>query len=312
MSTRLTVLLTVVVVAGVLATPVASADELPEDGVITESTKLTMNHEGGIVLGADGITLNCDGHRIYGEGDSGVLLQGRTGVTVKNCVVEGTGDGFSIDVRLYDSHGNTIKNNTSLYPRDHGFTLWYSDDNKVVGNTAYSSESHGFVLVDSDRNELKNNVGSSDGGLAGFHILGSSNNLILDNRLKGYAFGFTIESGPWVGVIHGSDYNTINGNKVSGSETVALYFGMADRNSVSNNLIRLNRSGIGLDNFATNNVFKENRIRDSETEGYVNWALGTATGNLVKENRFCHNGADIDPADDVTSFVQNKFCGPKS
>ena len=50
MRTRLTVLLTVVVVAGVLATPVASAEEPPEDGVITESTTLKMDHEGGVVM----------------------------------------------------------------------------------------------------------------------------------------------------------------------------------------------------------------------------------------------------------------------
>ena len=48
---------------------------------LTTNTTLTSDYNGRIIIGADGITLNCDGHVITGSGsDNGIKLVSRTGV----------------------------------------------------------------------------------------------------------------------------------------------------------------------------------------------------------------------------------------
>ena len=64
---------------------------------ITSNTNLNEDHQGNIVIAADGVTLDCQGHEVTGTGSgTGVLLNGRTGVTVKNCHVSGFLDGFGL------------------------------------------------------------------------------------------------------------------------------------------------------------------------------------------------------------------------
>ena len=67
--------------------------------------------------------------------EDGVVIEGRTGGTVKNCVFEG----FGVAVLLWESHGNTIKSNVAGQPAEggHGISLFYSDNNTVKGNTLF-------------------------------------------------------------------------------------------------------------------------------------------------------------------------------
>ncbi len=58
------------------------------NGTLTVSTdtSLSETHHGDVVIAADGVTLDCNGHTISGGGlNMGILLDGRTRVTVKNC-----------------------------------------------------------------------------------------------------------------------------------------------------------------------------------------------------------------------------------
>jgi hypothetical protein len=56
--------------------------------VITSSTTLSEDHQGNVLIDADGVTLDSAGHLISGRGvalDAGIFLGGRANVTVKNC-----------------------------------------------------------------------------------------------------------------------------------------------------------------------------------------------------------------------------------
>ena len=54
----------------------ATADPL----VITKNTTLKADHVGKILIGADGVTLNCAGHNVTGDGTGiGINLINRTG-----------------------------------------------------------------------------------------------------------------------------------------------------------------------------------------------------------------------------------------
>jgi parallel beta-helix repeat protein len=298
MRTRLTVLLTVVVVAGVLATPVVSANG---DGGVWSNRTLTADHEGGFVIMDDDVTLNCDGHTITpgAEPGVGVFVEGRSGVVVKNCVIEG----FSTGVSLVDADGNTIKSNDLV---DNGIAIETtgSSHNNVIKRNDVVGERGIWVYGNGDAATYGNVVSGNtvSGAEEGFQFRYMDDSKISGNRAIGNN-GPGIQLGDW------SSGNEIVNNTIVGNGEGITLVTYATSNLVSGNLVRGNEGGIVVKEWSTANTISENRIRDNG-EGF--FADGGSPGNVVKENRFCHNGIDIDPDDDVTSFVENKFCGPKS
>ena len=78
--------------------------------IVTATCTLTVDLTDSVVMAADGMTLDCDGHSITGVGgDVGIELSGRTGVVITNCTVTNFDDGIS----LTNSDGNTLINNTA-------------------------------------------------------------------------------------------------------------------------------------------------------------------------------------------------------
>src|SRR5262245_26952371 len=64
---------------------------------VTSNTLLSADWVGNVVIVRDGVTLDCDGHRIVGSGTGrGVVVDGRSGVTVRNCDVSKFGTGFFV------------------------------------------------------------------------------------------------------------------------------------------------------------------------------------------------------------------------
>ena len=108
---------------------------------IIDDTTLTENHEGNIIIGADDITLDCDGRMVLGSGlGFGIDLNDRTGVTVKNCHVEGFGAGFGIQG---SASNNTLRNNMA---KDNGLiALRGGSGFQVSGsnNTFEENSAHG-------------------------------------------------------------------------------------------------------------------------------------------------------------------------
>ena len=98
---------------------------------IYEDTTLVEDHDGNIVIGEDGVTLDCAGHTITGSGNgNGILLPGREGVTVRNCHVTG----FDLGIFLDWSSGSTIESNLSWDNAYDGIRLNYSNQNALTGN----------------------------------------------------------------------------------------------------------------------------------------------------------------------------------
>lgn len=123
------------VVLAVLVAAVMGPSPVMAQTVITVGTTLTADVVGGVVIGAHGITLDCNGRRISG----GITLNGKTGVTVKNCVVTGAVDG----VKLTSSSGNTFEGNT-VEGNTGGFHLIGSGGNTFKGNKVGRNSQFGF------------------------------------------------------------------------------------------------------------------------------------------------------------------------
>ena len=137
---------------------------------VTEDTSLTEDHYGNIVIAADGATFDCDGHKVIGSGSGvGILLDGRSTVTVENCHVEG----FPIGFGLGNSSDNTLKKNTANDNGVDGFRLFNSSNNILEENTARKNGRYGYLDASAGpanthiNNKCKDNVsgGSSPSGL---------------------------------------------------------------------------------------------------------------------------------------------------
>ena len=147
----------------------------------------------GIVVGAGGITLNLDGHKVHGfPGPSGpagsaagIRIEDRTGVTVKN----GTVADFDAGVYVLDGGSHTLTNLTArdnIGPDDvfnsefgDGILVYGSTDNTIARNLILHNgvfDGIGIYGPGADDNVIEGNVvadnqGPTDGGASGQGII---------------------------------------------------------------------------------------------------------------------------------------------
>ncbi|MDQ6946879.1 MAG: right-handed parallel beta-helix repeat-containing protein, partial [Actinomycetota bacterium] len=204
----------------------------------------------GILVGADNITLNLNGHRVFGAGTAqdgqyaGVLIAGHSGVTVTGGRVEH----FSAGVAIVNSSHTTVKNmtvrdNVGSYDQlafADGIVLFYASNNTIVANTVVANgvfDNIGVFGHFSDHNLVQNNTVTDSVGIdfehggiginisfnafsdVGLPDRGSSlvgNQLIGNTVLRAYANGMS-NRGFTQGQIIGntSDYNGV-GDATSG------------------------------------------------------------------------------------------------
>jgi hypothetical protein len=182
----------------------------------------------GIVVAANGVTLNLNGHRVFGTADpeatgdfAGIRLQGTTGATVNG---GGTVDHFAAGVVVQRGAANTVDNvtvhdNVSACERE-------------VHNQSPGLLGDGIVLFSSSRNRVRNNRSSNNGPFSGISIVSETNR----------------SSGKLTGPVPTD--NTVTGNTVSNNQTCFGDMG-----------IRIEGPG------ARNNVVSSNSVSGSLNEG---------------------------------------------
>jgi len=216
--------------------------------IIYENTVLTNDlldcSTYGLIMGNDGITLDCNNYTIDGEGVGwGIFLNSKQSITVKNCVVNHFGIG--IDASHSNNHNitaNIISNNT-----DRGINFYFSDTNYVSYNQIISNHFYGINMGPSNHNTIFNNI-ISNGNADGIFVSGSCdynnffNNVISNNM---YGYGIRIHS-------TGSQHNSLWGNYFENNEINAFESFLG---SVNN----WNLSNIGnyWDDFETNPGFPD-------------------------------------------------------
>jgi len=120
-----------------------SADLAGSTLLVSSDTTLRIDHQGSVEVEADDVTLDCAGHTISGPGTRaedeygfiGILLDGRTGVTVKNCRVSGFDYGILLTARLgLGSDGNRLIDNAASENFVDGIRVTESERNVLTGN----------------------------------------------------------------------------------------------------------------------------------------------------------------------------------
>lgn len=131
-------------------------------------------------FGADDLTLNCNGHYIFGNeglnrGGIGVNISGRSNITVTDCIINATEYGFYI----YDSTDANVLNNVVKDMNVQAVYLGFSYNNSFVNNSFKGFA--GLYTELSDFNEFNNSIFEAYGDR-----LGNGLTLYIDNSNNTY------------------------------------------------------------------------------------------------------------------------------
>ena len=256
------------------------------DTVTTDTTldsDLVDCPNNGIVVGADGITVDLNGHRIDGDGtefadcprrqicDGGVVNDGHDRVTVK----DGSVREFAVGVVAFGVRNQEVVS-VSSSKNDFFGAVFGGSSNSEVRNGSFSHniapEGDGIGLFDSDHikvagNSIKDNPGP------GIHV-DASDNLIKRNRLA--------QNGPSI-LIDGDD-NEVRHNRVV--EGGGILVGLGDDNLIVANRVARADDALGVEN-GRGNLVARNAVIDAGGYG-IRLGIGNPSigggHNVVRRN----------------------------
>ena len=273
--------------AGATILPLGTAEAAPPPpircgAVITQSTTLATDigpcAKGGLVVGANNITLDLGGHRVFGKDNKtkdgiGIRVAGRTGVTVRNGVVTFFDAGVSIE----GGSGNTV-------------TGLLVNRNVSDGSTDFGD---GIALSTTAGNTIIGNNVTYNGPFDGIGIFGASTgNLLEDNFVGNNSEGFTGEDGIRVEG-PGAANNTVRGNTVVGNtlDGIAIFgTGGNINNTIEDNTVTGNgfghlgaRPGDGIRLFirGNSNIVRNNQVHDNAGNGII---VGSQSNQILSNN----------------------------
>jgi parallel beta-helix repeat protein len=258
-----------------------------------------------IVIERDNIVVDGAGYMILGTGmaTDGVIISGRTGVTVENMTISDCGYGIYLDsssgnsivgntitntyesIRMYESSNNNISGNIV----DSTIDLRYSSDNCIVGNTVTGNLNEGMYVYYSNNNSIVQNVITANFGW-GIELEWSSGNDLVNNTVSGNI--------GWDGIfVYGSPNNRIVGNTIAANGGAGIFLGSpySSGNSIVGNTIIGNAEGVVFSYCSNNNVYHNNFVNNSvqidSMYGSVNvWDDGYPSGGNYWRD---YNGTDM-------------------
>ncbi len=234
----------------------------------------------GLTIGANNVTLDLNGFTLSGGASTGegpgVLVDGRTGVAVKN----GTVTQFDAGVAIEGGRRNSVTNMKLL--------------NNRGGNGDYGD---GVAVFLSNNNSITANQIRNNGQYSGIGLIGSAFNFVDGNEITdnnqnpNNTTGIRIENGP------ASNDNTVTNNRVinSGLDGIQVFAG-GSRNQIKfNQVIGNRREGITVFAGGNANVIEGNQVRSNGANGiFVRGAAGNfaaPANNQILGNLAFGNGA---------------------
>jgi parallel beta-helix repeat protein len=273
-----------------LAGPPSCGDTITVD--TTLDADLLDCPSNGIVIGADDITLDLNGHTIDGDNtlvdpcpenefcDVGVANDGHNGVSIKG----GNIREFAFGVFLFGPRRNDVSILSTTENVFSGILLVEASRTRMRRSTSFGNAGPdsgvGITLFRSHNNMIANNT-AVDNAELGIHLIQSDHNLIAHNRVR---------DNPEDGIILQGDRNHIVGNRVvRNAITITLFTNNAH---AVGNVVRLNsvrrapRGGIAIDSAVERTVVKRNQVFRAGAHGIL---VGNATTTLTRnEARYNH------------------------
>ncbi|HEY5840550.1 MAG TPA: right-handed parallel beta-helix repeat-containing protein [Mycobacterium sp.] len=287
------VLFIVVVTAFVLVPWPATAEppaRLACGATVTTDTKLTSDlsncPDNGLVIGADGITLDLNGHTVGGDSapvvscpadticNSGISNIGHHDVSIKG----GTVQGFGIGVLFTRASQYRIQRIRATSNADLGILVSQSTRSRV-DHSSSSGGVNGLVIVESTNMRLDHNAVTGAQGFAILVAQGSSRSRVDQNVLDGNENGILL--------LESRDI-TVRGNRVSHSSGAAIDIEQANGNHVSANVLTSSGDGVILTE-AHGNQISDNSVTGTGFFGFPDTGgfgviLDGAEDNLIQRN----------------------------
>ena len=167
----------------VVSGPAVRADDLC-GATIVEDVKL--HHDltcagAGLIVGADGISINLNGHTIAGSGtDVGINVTGRTDVSIRG----GTIRAFAVGVRVNTSSDLVIMHN-EFVENGEGIDLQSGSVANTIKQNVFRDHTTRAVMLrtDSGDNDIKHNTFT--GNRVGILVFGGVDNILKQNIVSG-------------------------------------------------------------------------------------------------------------------------------
>jgi len=291
-----------------LANHVSCGDTITADTTLDSDLVNCPNN--GVVIGADGITLDLNGRLIDGDGtefagcsqnefcDGGVVNDGHDGVTVRQGSVRDFGTGVFVG-RARHNRVLRISSSRNLF-----FGFLVSDAARSLvrgssGNDNLAPDGDGMGLFGSHHVRILHN--SFRHNPLGLHVEDSTDNLI-----KG-----TVISRNGLGILMQANRNAVRGNRCARQDACIIVApggrNLITRNRVSrgmggvliekgrgnvvarNVIVRVRRNGVVLFG-GRNSIVRRNRVRRSGDDGLV--VKKEADHSLLRRNRARRAGDD--------------------
>jgi parallel beta-helix repeat protein len=291
----------------------ASASHVSCGDTITIDTKLDSDlvncPNNGIVIGADDITVDLNGHLIDGDGaefdgcpegepcDFGVLNDGHDGVSVR----DGSVRQFAVGALIFSARHNRVLGISSSRNLLFGFLVADSARSLVrdsSGNRNPAPEGDGLGLVGSNHIRILHNSFRRNG--LGIHVDDSTHNLIKRNRISRNAeFGIFMQG----------DHNRARRNRCRRNGTCVLV-NPGSRNVITRNRVSRGLAGIAVEKGRGNLVARNVVVHTRRTGIYLglkNPSIGGAN-NVVRRNRVRGSGDDaflVNEEDDHSLLKRN-------
>jgi parallel beta-helix repeat protein len=289
----------IVAVAAVSATPATS--KLPSEvscgDTIVADTILDRDlvdcPSNGIVIGADNITLDLNGHTITGDGerfkgcgsrefcDTGVVNDGHDGITLR----DGSVRGFFAGVFVGKARDNRVLRVSSSGNKYFGFVIAESVRSVVrdsSGNNNPVPDGDGIGVFASRHLRIVNN--SFRRNDLGMHVKDST-----DIRIEGNRF----ERNAHMGIVMEADRNEVRGNHCARNRDHCIAVG-GSRNVIVGNRANRDNAGIAIDegrsNVVARNVVLRAR-RDGIRLGWVDPPIG-GIATVIRSNVVRDSGRD--------------------
>jgi parallel beta-helix repeat protein len=278
--------------ASSLAAQLSCGETITADTTLDADLVGCPNH--GLVIGADGITLDLGGHRIGGDGarfagcgrrelcDVGVVNDGHDGVTITN----GSVSDFDTGVLVATARRNLVAGISASGHRFFGIAV--ADSSRMVvrdssWNRSPAPDGDGMGVFGSHHIRITGNAFRRNAQL-GIHVVDSHDLEIRDNLLS---------HNTDMGLLMEADRNEVRGNRcVRNGECMIL--GPANRNVIVGNRAFGDGRGIAVED-GHDNLVARNRVVRPRGEGIVVGLERPPVGgpdNVVRGNLVRGSGRD--------------------
>jgi parallel beta-helix repeat protein len=298
------------VVAGLVDLSGAEAAKQPKCGD-TITTDTTLHNDlvncpnNGILIGADNITLDLNGHLVDGDGtpaagcdpnaeicDAGVANDGHDGVTVKHGRVRE----FAIGVLFGTTTAGRVR------------------ENRVLGVSSARNQFVGLAIFSSARSLVRNSAGkgsTAPGDGAGLFLGDSRHVRVLDSSFRNNADtgiivghsthnlikGNLVKRNKVIGIVlEESGSNQVRRNRSVHDGAIGIYIAPGSRNVIARNRISrtdgAEHEGAGIEvDGGDHNVFARNSIHDTKGNA-ISVGFTAVVGTVVRRNHIRRAGED--------------------